>query len=84
MPDAHSLEAAGDAILAPLSDGRLGDASAPYVGTIALDGNLTDTLLAEIARHSAFAAADLRVAPASPGKAERLRRSCPQGAAPFM
>jgi sugar/nucleoside kinase (ribokinase family) len=40
---------------------------------IALDGNLTTALLAEIARSPLFAAADLRVAPASPGKAERLR-----------
>ncbi len=39
---------------------------------IALDGNLTVHLLAEIAGSALFAAADLRVAPASPGKAERL------------
>ena len=39
---------------------------------MALDGNLTQALLAEIARSPLFAAADLRVAPASPGKAERL------------
>ena len=37
-----------------------------------VDGNLTRALLDEIATHPAFAAADLRVAPASPGKAERL------------
>ena len=72
IADAHSLERAGDAILAPLLDGRLGDASAPYSGMIALDGNLTTDLLAQIAHNSAFAAADLRLAPASPGKAERL------------
>ncbi|MFN3147879.1 MAG: PfkB family carbohydrate kinase [Paracoccaceae bacterium] len=72
IADAHSLEAAGDAILAPLFDGRLGSADAPYPGTIVLDGNLTADLLAEIAGHPAFAAADLRVVPASPGKAERL------------
>jgi sugar/nucleoside kinase (ribokinase family) len=39
---------------------------------IALDGNLTEALLAEIATSPLFADADLRVAPASPGKAERL------------
>jgi pseudouridine kinase len=39
---------------------------------VALDGNLTIDLLSEIAESPAFAAADLRVAPASPGKAERL------------
>lgn len=72
IADAHSLEAAGDKILRPLGDGQLGSASAPYSGMIALDGNLTEALLADIARSSLFAAADLRVAPASPGKAERL------------
>ena len=72
IADAHSLEAAGDKILRPLADGRLGSADAPYAGMIALDGNLTQALLAEIASSPLFARADLRVAPASPGKAERL------------
>ncbi|MBP9182585.1 MAG: kinase [Fuscovulum sp.] len=73
IADAHSLEAAGDKILRPLADGRLGRADAPWQGPIALDGNLTESLLADIAASPLFAAADLRVAPASPGKAERLR-----------
>ncbi len=73
IADAHSLEAAGDKILRPLMDGTLGSGHAPYEGAIALDGNLTLSLLAEIATEPAFARADLRVAPASPGKAERLR-----------
>lgn len=73
IADAHSLEAAGDRILRPLADGRLGNAAAPWGGPVALDGNLTGALLAEIAQSPLFAAADLRVAPASPGKAERLR-----------
>ncbi len=72
IADAHSLEAAGDAILAPLLDGRLGLPDAPYAGMIALDGNLTLDLLAQIANSPAFSQADLRLAPASPGKAERL------------
>lgn len=72
IADAHSLEAAGAKILRPLTEGPLGHAGAPYEGRIALDGNLTLTLLEEIARSPAFARADLRVAPASPGKAERL------------
>ena len=72
IADAHSLEAAGAAILAPLADGRLGAAEAPWEGPVALDGNLTEALLAQIAGSPIFAAADLRVAPASPGKAERL------------
>ncbi len=72
IADAHSLEAAGDKVLRPLSDGRLGSAKTPWTGPIALDGNLTEALLAEIAASPFFAAADLRVAPASPGKAGRL------------
>lgn len=72
IADAHSLEAAGDKILRPLMDGTLGSDDRPYDGYIALDGNLTQRLLENIALSPAFAAADLRVAPASPGKAERL------------
>ncbi|MEJ6394850.1 PfkB family carbohydrate kinase [Gymnodinialimonas sp. 2305UL16-5] len=70
---AHSLEKAGARILAPLADGRLGSEATPWAGPVAVDGNLTQALLAEIAQSPLFAAADLRLAPASPGKAERLR-----------
>ncbi len=73
IADAYSLEAAGEKILTPLQDGTLGDNAAPFTGMIALDGNLTLALLAKIASDPLFGAADLRVAPASPGKAERLR-----------
>ncbi|MEP2715689.1 PfkB family carbohydrate kinase [Pseudophaeobacter sp.] len=73
IADAHSLEAAGNKILRPLLDGTLGSREVPYEGAIALDGNLTLSLLGDIASDPAFAKADLRVAPASPGKAERLR-----------
>jgi sugar/nucleoside kinase (ribokinase family) len=72
IADAHSLEAAGDKILRPLGDGALGTVAVPWSGPIALDGNLTEGLLAEIAASPLFAKADLRVAPASPGKAGRL------------
>ncbi len=72
IADAHSLEAAGAKILRPLMHGPLGYENTPFEGPIALDGNLTLTLLEEIAQSPAFAKADLRVAPASPGKAERL------------
>ncbi|MDP2738549.1 MAG: PfkB family carbohydrate kinase [Pseudorhodobacter sp.] len=72
IADAHSLEAVGDKILRPLVDGRLGSAAAPWRGPIALDGNLTEALLSDISGSPLFAAADLRIAPASPGKAERL------------
>jgi pseudouridine kinase len=72
IADAHSLEQAGTKILRALSDGTLGTDAAPWSGLVALDGNLTRDLLADIAKSPLFAASDLRVAPASPGKAERL------------
>jgi len=72
IADARTLESAGAAILAPLGDGRLGAPGRPWAGPVALDGNLAAQLLAEIAASPLFAAADLRVAPASPAKAERL------------
>ncbi|NBB99033.1 MAG: kinase [Alphaproteobacteria bacterium] len=72
IADVHSLEIAGAKVLAPLRDGRLGSDAAPWRGMIALDGNLTVALLAEIGSAPAFARADLRVAPASPGKGDRL------------
>jgi pseudouridine kinase len=72
IADAHSLEAAGDKILRALSNGALGSSAAPFAGPVALDGNLTEELLQQIAGSPLFACSDLRVAPASPGKAERL------------
>lgn len=77
IADAHSLEAAGASILTPL-DIPLENWAAPVV----LDGNLTEDLLAIIARDPRLTGADLRVVPASPGKAARLepliaaRRGC--------
>ena len=65
IADAHSLEEAGDKILRPL-------AGTDFDGPIALDGNLTLDLLSQIAADPAYARRDLRLAPASPGKAERL------------
>lgn len=72
IADAHSLEQAGDKILRPLADGRIGTAADPFRGIVALDGNLTEELLHDIAKSPLFTRADLRVAPASPGKADRL------------
>jgi sugar/nucleoside kinase (ribokinase family) len=68
VADAHSLEAAGEKILTPIRNGSLSITDRP----VALDGNLTVELLQTIASDPVFANADLRVAPASPGKAERL------------
>jgi len=72
IADAHSLEAAGAKILKALEDGELGTAELPFTGPVALDGNLTEELLQQIATSPLFIKADLRVAPASPGKANRL------------
>lgn len=76
VADAHSLEAVGDKILHALSDGSL---PAPYTGAVALDGNLTLDLLSRIAGSPLLGDADLRVAPASPGKALRLSPFLQQG-----
>ncbi len=72
IADAHSLEAAGEKVLRPLASGQLGSEQTPYNGPVALDGNLTEDLLRTIASSPLFAQSDLRVAPASPGKAARL------------
>ena len=72
IADTRGLEAAGAAILAPLRDGRLGSARAPWRGTIVLDGNLTVSTLTALSRDPCVAGADLRVVPASPDKVTRL------------
>jgi len=72
IADAHSLEQVGDAILAPMSDGSLGSETAPFRGIAIVDGNLTSELLTQVAHSPLFAKSDLRIVPASPGKAHRL------------
>lgn len=73
IADARTLEAVGDKILDPLKIGPLGTKASPYAGAVVLDGNLTETLLDHISESTLLGAADLRVAPASPGKAMRLK-----------
>ena len=72
IADARTLEHSGAAILSPLLDGALGSPEAPFSGIAALDGNLTLGLLEEIAQGNMLAYTDMRIAPASPGKADRL------------
>ncbi len=81
IADAHGLEDAGDDILAPLRDGRLADADHPWTGPVVLDGNLTADLLKSIANDPTFTDCDLRVVPASPGKADRLNAFVGNGTA---
>ena len=73
VADAHSLERAGEDLLQPLFDGRLATPEKPWTGMLILDGNFTRDQLEMMAGEPAFAAADVRLAPASPGKARRLQ-----------
>lgn len=73
IADAQTLESAGATILEPMADGTLGSVAHPWAKPVALDGNLSADLLETVARSPLFSQADLRIAPASPGKAERLR-----------
>lgn len=73
IADARGLEAAGDAILTPLRNGRLASGAAPWAGVAVIDGNLTPAMLQACLLEPGLARADLRLVPASPGKAERLR-----------
>jgi sugar/nucleoside kinase (ribokinase family) len=73
LADAHTREAVGAAILDPMADGTLGSVTSPWSGPVALDGNLSAALLQEVSQSPLFSQSDLRIAPASPGKAERLR-----------
>lgn len=72
VADARCLDAAGDTLLAPLLDGRLGSAERPRHGALVVDGNVGDAVIETLAFSPAFAAADLRIVAASPGKARGL------------
>lgn len=76
IADAHSLEAAGASILEPLSDGRLGTETAPWAGPIAVDGNLTEALLAEIAASPSSALPISASPPPAPARPSGSFRSC--------
>ena len=72
IADAQTLESAGDSILRPMADGRLGSDADPWSGKVVIDGNLASGLLGHIAASPLFSRADLRIAAASPAKAVRL------------
>lgn len=72
IADAHSLEQLSEQVISPLQDERLGSAQTPYAGMMICEGNLPQKTLAHIAGGPEFSAADIRLAPASPGKAARL------------
>jgi pseudouridine kinase len=64
VADARGLEATGDSVLAQLPEGR---------GPVVVDGNLTAELLEKIATAPTRILTRVLMAPASPGKAERVR-----------
>lgn len=72
IADCHSLERVSDAVIAPLRDGRIGSGDTPFQGLMVCEGNLSTEALRSIASDPCLAAADIRLAPASPGKADRL------------
>ena len=72
IADCHSLERMSDEVIAPMRDGRVGSEADPFDGLIVCEGNLPTDALSSIAGDPCFAAADIRLAPASPGKADRL------------
>lgn len=73
IADCASLEKAGDLVLAPVRDGRLGSASSPWTGSVVIDGNLPVSTLESITENNDFNKAHLSFVPASPGKADRMR-----------
>lgn len=73
IADAHSLEAEAEAVIAPMRDGRVGSVQNPFEGLVVCEGNLPRETLEYISGAVEFSAADVRLAPASPGKAERLK-----------
>ncbi|MSU89940.1 kinase [Rhodobacteraceae bacterium 2CG4] len=75
VADCAALEDSGAAVLAPLRDGRLGSARVPWRGMAVIDGNFPQPLLDALPADPAFAGLRLALVPASPGKAERLRRA---------
>ena len=77
VADARTLESAGAAILAPLEDGRLASFDRPWLGPAVVDTNLAPGVLARVIAHPALRLAEIILAPAGPGKAERLRPLLP-------
>lgn len=72
IADVRCLAAIGAGVLEPLLDGRLGSVDRPWSGTLVVDGNVGEETMRVLANSPAFAAADLRIAAASSGKAPAL------------
>ncbi|MXU65840.1 PfkB family carbohydrate kinase [Oceanomicrobium pacificus] len=79
VADCVTLERAGDTIVAPLRDGTLAAADRPWRGAVVIDGNLSEEVLFSISAHHDLRHASMYLVPASPGKAERMRRVLRRG-----
>ncbi len=79
IADCASLELAGERIFAPLRDGRLGTPTAPWPYRVVVDGNLPAAQMATLSQRVEFSNCQLSIVPASPGKAERLRKALSGG-----
>ncbi|MHA3978638.1 PfkB family carbohydrate kinase [Halovulum sp. GXIMD14794] len=75
VADCAALELHGDAVLAPLRDGRLGSGRVPWRGIAVIDGNFPQAMLDALPDDPAFSALHLALVPASPGKAGRLMQA---------
>ncbi len=73
IADAHSLEQEGDQILQMLLDPQNDLLQSPQEMLLILDGNFTQLQLADIARSVAIKEVTICIAPASPGKVDRLK-----------
>ena len=72
IADAHSLESVGYEILKPLKNKKFSNSLKTDRLPLIVDGNLKSDLLNNLAADSFYEKFDLKIVPASPGKASRL------------
>ena len=72
IADAHSLESVGYEILKPLKNKQFNSSLKTNRLPLIVDGNLKSDLLNNLAADSFYEKFDLKLVPASPGKASRL------------
>ena len=72
IADAHSLESVGPEILKPLKSKQFSSSLKTNRLPLIVDGNLKPDLLNDLSADSFYEKFDLKIVPASPGKASRL------------
>ena len=72
IAQSKTVEICSSKIIRPLLDGRLGNLTRPFDGTVVLDSNLAAKTLADISTSAAFTDCDIKLAAASPSKARKL------------